>query len=86
MAPSWFELVRILQTPAEAEIAHKDVEDKGTFVRWVRLDDAEEREGAEEQGKGGFVTSTVVETTEATKRFDKIGLEETDGGDAGRAE
>lgn len=86
MAPSWLELVRVLQTPAEAEITHKDAEDKGTFVRRVRTDDAEEREDAEEQGKGSFMTGTVVETTEATKRIEKIRLEEAKGGDVGGAE
>jgi hypothetical protein len=83
MAPSWLELVRVLQTPAEAEIAHKDAEDKVTFVRRVRLDDAEEREDAEEQCKGSFVTGTVVETTEVAKRIEKVRLEEAEGGDVG---
>ena len=46
----------------------------------MRVNDAEEREGTEEQGKSSFVTSTVVKTTEATKRFEKVGLEEAEGG------
>ena len=31
------------------------------------MDNAEEREGAEEEEKCGFMTGTVVETTQATK-------------------
>lgn len=50
------------------------------------MDDAEEREGTKEQGKRSFVTSTVVETTEASKRFKKVGLKEAEGGRIGRSE
>lgn len=83
MAPSRFELVHILQPPAEAEVAHKDAEDKGAFVGWVGVDDAEEREGAEEEEKCGFMAGAIVETTEATKRFEEVGFEEAKGGSVG---
>lgn len=86
MAASRLKLVRILQTPTEAEIAHKNAEDKGTFVGWVRMDDTEERESTEEEGESSFVTRAIVKTTEATKRFEKVRFEEAEGGCVGGAE
>lgn len=86
MAPSRLELVSVLQPPTEAEVAHEDAEDECAFVGWLGLDDAEEREGAEEEEKGGFMAGSVVETTETTKRFEKVGLEEAEGRGVGGVE
>lgn len=51
MAPGRLKLVRILQPPAEAEVARKYPEDESTFFGWVRVDNTEEREGTKEEGK-----------------------------------
>lgn len=80
MATSRLKLVSVLQTPAEAEVAHEDAEDEGAFVGWVRMDDANKCKGTKEEGKSGFVAGTIVKTTEATERLEKVGLEETEGG------
>lgn len=50
------------------------------------MDDTEECEGTQKEGESSFVARTVVKTTEATERFEKVRFEETEGGCVGGAE